>query len=109
MAIAIDYSVGDTVFVSYPFPSTNYFLAQSRVVSQVKVTATGDVALVSFSNGAEVQDSNAEQTIYTTEALASAAIVTDVISRSAAACVLDATVSVASTASLASSTLGRIG
>ncbi len=89
MAISIAYSVGDTVYVAYPFPDSLYYTAQSRVVSQVRITATGDYAVVSFESGNDVIDSDAAPTIYTTEALASTAIVTDVISRSAATVVLE--------------------
>ena len=109
MAIAIDYEVGGTVFVAYPFPSSNYFKAVSRIVKQVNVTDTGDEAIVSFDTGANVLDSNATPTVFLTEALADAALVTDVISRSAAAVASDATTSEVSTAGQASTTLGRIG
>ena len=109
MAIAIDYEVGGTVFVAYPFPNSLAFVAQTRVVTKVNVTASGDVATVSFASGNDVSDSNAAPTIYTTEALASAAIVTDVITKVAAAVVLDATTSIVSTAGNSSTTLGRIG
>lgn len=108
MAIAKTYEKGDTVFVAYPFPSNNYFAAQSRVVDTVNVNDTGNEAEVTFDDGVPVQDSDAAPTIYSTAALASAAIVTDVIAQSAAAVVLDATLSVASTGSQASVTLGRV-
>lgn len=107
--ISKSYAVGDTVYVAYPFPSAQYFVAQQRVVKSVDVTADPNVALVRFTNGASVQDSDATQTIYLTEALAAAAIVTDVISLSAATVALDATTSEVSTAGNASTTLGRIG
>ena len=109
MAIAIDYEVGETVWVAYAFPSENYFKEVSRVVKTVNVTATGDEAAVSFDSGASTVDSNATPTVFLTEALADAALVTDVISRSAAAVASDATTSEVSTAGQASTTLGRIG
>lgn len=109
MAISIDYSVGDTVWVAYPFPSSNYFKAVSRIVKEVKVTATGDAALVSFETGKSVNDSDAAQTVFTTEALADTAIVDDVITRSAGAVTSDATLSGASTGGNASTTLIRQG
>ena len=89
MAIAIGYSVGDTVYVAYPFPDSLYHTPQERVVTQVKVTATDDYALVSFQSGNDVIDSDTTQTVYTTEALAATAIIDDVISRTAATVVLE--------------------
>lgn len=110
MAISIAYSVGDTVYVAYPFPDSLYFSAQTRIVSQVKVTATGDYAVVSFESGNDVIDSDATQTVYTTAALASTAIVDDVISRVDAAVVAEGgtTNSIASTASAPALSLGRV-
>ena len=88
-AITLGFSVGDTIFVSYPFPSSNYYTPQSRVVTQIKFTAAGDVALVSFATGADVQHSTAAPTCYLTQALSATAIINDVISRSAATVVLE--------------------
>jgi hypothetical protein len=88
-ALTVSYSVGDTVYVTYPFPDSLYFSAQSRVVSQIKLTAAGDVAVVSFTSGNQVQDSDATPRIYLTEALASTAIVDDIISRSASTVVAE--------------------
>jgi len=107
--ISKTYATGDTVFVAYPFPSSLYFTPQSRTVATVNVTDDPNVASVSFTGGATVVDSDGAQTIYLTEGLAAAAIVTDVISLSAATVALDATTSIVSTASQASITLGRIG
>jgi len=106
--VSKSYGVGDTVFVTYPFPDSLYFVAQSRVISKVTVNSSTNEATVEFTNGKTITD-GADVNVYLTEALAAAAIVTDVISRSAATVVLDATLSVSSTASQASSTLGRIG
>ena len=108
-ALTVDYSVGDTVYVWYPFPDSLYFTATSRVVSEIKMTASGDVATVSFTSGNSVQDSDATQRVFTTEAACATDIVADVISRSAAAVALDTTTSIVSTAGNSSTTLGRIG
>ena len=110
MAIAISYSVGDTVYVSYPFPDSLFFTPQSRIVSEVRVTATGDYATVSFESGNAVIDSDASQTVYTTEAACATAIVDDVISRVDATVVLEGgtTNSIASTASAPALSLGRV-
>ena len=106
--VAKTYGVGDTVFVTYPHPNTLAFLPQTRVVKDVKILDGANEAIVTFEDGNKVQD-GAIVTIYDTEALAAAAIVTDVIAQSAAAVVLDATTSEVSTAAQASVTLGRIG
>lgn len=107
-ALAIPYEVGETVWVAYEFPNSLFFAPQSRNVASIDVVGTGDEAEVRFTNGDSVKDSNAVQTIHLTQALAAAAIVTDVIAKSAASVALDATLSVVSTASQASVTLGRI-
>ena len=88
-AIALGFSVGDSVSVAYPFPSSNYFAPVTAVVTQIKFTAAGDVALVSFASGADVSHSTAAPTCYLTQALAATAINDDVISRSAATVVLE--------------------
>lgn len=108
-ALTVDYSVGDTVYVTYPFPDSLYFTPTSRVVSKIELTAAADVATVSFTSGNQVVDSDATQRVYLTETLAATAIVSDVITRSAAAVALDSTTSIVSTAGQASTTLGRIG
>ena len=88
-ALTIAYSVGDTVYVAYPFPSSLYHTPQTRTVTEIKVTASGDTALVSFSDGQQVLDSDAATTVYLTEALAATAIIDDVITRTAATVVLE--------------------
>jgi len=108
-AVSLAFEVGDTVYVNYPFPSSYYFDVQTKVVSQIKLTASGEVSVISFTSGTSVNYTDAVPTVFTTAALAAAANITDVISRSAANCVLDATTSEASTAAQASVTLGRIG
>ena len=112
MAIAIDYEVGDTVYVHYSDTATNYNTyvnVQTRTVSRVDVTASGDVATVYFSDGAQVSDSNATQNVYTTSALCAAAIVTRIIANTTTVVTADTgTTSVASTVSQPSTTLGRV-
>lgn len=106
--IAKTYGVGDTVHVTYPFPNSLAFLPQERVVKSADVISGTNEAIVTFEDGEKVQD-GAIVTIYDTAALAAAAIVTDVIAKSAASVVLDATTSEVSSAGNASTTLGRIG
>ncbi len=108
MAVALDYEVGSAVFVAYPFPNSLAFLPQARVVTSIDVVGVDDLVEVRFNDGEKLQDSNTLQTIYLVEADAAAAIVTDVIAKSAGAVVLDATTSVASTVSQPSTTLGRV-
>ncbi len=105
--VAKTYGVGDVVFVTYPHPDTLAFLPQQRTVESVKILDGTNEAIVTFTDGEKVQD-GAVVTIYDTAALAAAAIVTDVIAKSAAAVALDATNSVASTGGQASVTLGRV-
>ena len=105
--VAKSYGVGDAVFVAYPFPNSLAFVAQARTVERVDILDGANEALVTFTDGEKVQD-GAVVTVYDTAALASAAIVTDVIAKSAAAVALDATNSVASTGGQASVTLGRV-
>lgn len=109
-ALTVAYSVGDTVYVAYPFPSSNYFAPVTAVVSEIKLTASGDVATVSFTGFPTVTDSDATQRVFTTEAACATAIVDDVISRVDATVVLEGgtTNSVASTAGAPALSLGRI-
>lgn len=110
MAIAKGFDVGDTVWVRYPLPSSDYLTPQSRVVTQVDViSATDNQATVKFSNGNSVVDDDTTVRVYTTQALCAAGIVTEVISSIAATVALDATTSIVSTAGNSSTTLGRIG
>ncbi len=108
MAASKTYDIGDTVFVAYPFPSSNGFTPQSRVVSDINFSGTGNDAEVKFDDGVPVQDTDAAPTVYTTEAACATAIVDDVIAKSAAAVVLDATTSEESVAAQPSTTLGRV-
>lgn len=102
------WGVGDTVWVHYIGSITNQFTPISRVVSKANINSATNEAVVEFESGESVVD-GATVTVYTTQALAAAGIVTWVIAQSAAAVVLDATLSTSSTASQASTTLGRIG
>lgn len=102
------YGIGDTVYVHYLNSITLQWLPQLRVVSKVITNTSTNEAVVEFTSGEKVTD-GAVKTVYTTQALCAAGIVTYVIAQSAAAVVLDATTSIASTAGQSSSTLGRIG
>ena len=106
--VAKGYGIGDTVWVHYLNSNTLQWLPVSRVVSKVKTNTSGNEATVEFTTGESVTD-GAVQTVYTTQALAAAAMVTYIITQSAACVVLDTTTSIVSTAGNASTTLGRIG
>ena len=108
-AVSKGYGIGDTVFVHYQLPSSNYFLPQSRVVKDVKTNTSGNSATVSFTNGESVVDVAGLVTVYITQALCAAGIVTATIAAVAASVVLDTTTSIVSTAGNSSTTLGRIG
>ena len=107
--LAIAYSVGDTVYRWYAHPHTLYFTPTVGVVSNINVTASGDVALVSFTSGENIIDSAATPRIFTTQALCAKAIIDDVIVRAAPTVLLDTTLSGASTAGLTATTLIRKG
>ena len=102
------YGVGDTVWVVYSNSIANQYTPLSRVVSKVNVNSSTNEAVVEFVTGENVVD-GAVVTVHATQALAAATIVTKVIADTAAAVALDATLSITSTASQASTTLGRIG
>ena len=107
-AISKAFSVGDTVYVRYPYAGTAVgWLPASRVVSVIDFTAAADVCTVKFTNGNDVQDSTATPRVYTTQALCATAIVTDIIANATAACVLDPTLSGASTAGQPTTSLIR--
>ena len=107
-AVSKSYGVGDTVYVHYQLPSSLYFTPQSRTVSKVITNDSSNEATVEFSDGESVTD-GATVTVYTTQALCAAGIVTAVIAASAASVALDTTTSIVSTAGNSSTTLGRIG
>lgn len=107
MAISKGYDVGDTVYVHYQDDVDDYFTPIQAVVSQVRITADANVAVVSFEGSRDVVDSDALQTVYTTQALCAAAIVNRVITATTATVLLDTTLSGASTAGLTATTLIR--
>lgn len=100
------WAIGDTVWVHY-IGSSNQFIPISRVVRNAKINSSTNESIVEFESGNSVVD-GAVVTVYTTQALAAAGIVTWVIAQSAAVSVLDVTTSVASTSGQASTTLGRV-
>ena len=107
-AITKAFSVGDTVYVRYPYSgsSTGWYPA-TRTVSAISFTAASDVCSVNFSDGASVDDSAATPRVYTTAALCATGIVNDIITLSATTVELDATTSSVSTASLNAVSLRR--
>lgn len=102
------WGVGDTVYVHYIGSTELQFTPTSRVVSKVNVTDSSNEAVVEFTSGNNVID-GATTTVYTTQALCAAGIVTWAIAQTAPAVALDSTTSIVSTAGNASTTLGRIG
>jgi hypothetical protein len=109
MAISKAYDVGDSVWVSYPFPNSNYFAPVNRTVSSVKIISdTDNKAEVRFTTGEQVIDDDTTTTVYTTQALAATAIVNDVITRVDSTVNLDPTTTVASTAAQTALSLGRV-
>jgi len=106
--VAKGWAVGDTVYVHYLSSPSLQWIPQTRVVSRVDVNSSTNEATVHFVSGDAVTD-GAVVTVYTTQALCAAGMVTYIIAQSAAAVVLDTTTSAASTAGQASVTLGRVG
>ena len=100
------YAIGDTVWVDYRNSSLQW-AAQSRVVKQVDVNSSTNEATVHFDSGSSVTDGTIV-TVYTSQALASAGMVTNIIAQTTALTTLDTTTSVASTSGQASTTLGRV-
>jgi hypothetical protein len=106
-AITKGFSVGDTVYVRYPYAGTSVgWTPASRVVTAIDFIAASNECVVKFSNGNDVTD-GAVQRVYTTQALCATAIVTDIISNATAACLLDPTTSGASTAGQPTTSLIR--
>lgn len=99
-AVSKAYGVGDTVYVWFKDSTTLESLPQSKVVANVRVLNSSNVAEVTFTTGEKIMDgATTEQRVFTTQALCAAAIVDAAILRYAAAVVLDtATQSGASTA-----------
>lgn len=106
--VAKTYGVGDTVWVHYLNSITLQWLPVRRIVKKVETTTSTNEAIVHFTVGESVVD-GAVKTIYDTQASCATGIVDYVISKSAAAVVLDTTLSLASSVGQVSDTLGRIG
>lgn len=108
--IAKGWAVGDTVWVRYGLPSSDYLVPQSRDVASADIiSATDNAALVKFTNGNSVNDDDTIVRVYTTQALCAAGIEDEVITSIAATVALDATTSSVSTAGNASTALIRLG
>ena len=110
-SITKTFSVGDTVYVRYPYSATHNgvvsgFTPVSRTVTRIDFVAASNECDVSFSDGATVRD-GAIVRVYLTQAACAAAIVTDLISVSTACVLLDTTTSSASTAGQPSVSLRR--
>lgn len=89
-SISKSFSVGDTVYVRYDYGANSVgFLPATRTVSNIEFIAASDVCVVSFSDGAAINDSTATQRVYTTQAACATAIVDDLISKSAALVALE--------------------
>lgn len=110
-AISKAFSVGDTVWVRYPYTATTTsvgsgFVPASRVVTAINFIAASDECIVQFSNGNEIQD-GAVVRVYTTQALCATAIVTHIIASTLAVVALDPTQSAVSTAGGVATALRR--
>ncbi len=86
-AITKTFSVGDTVYVRYPFSATHDgvvsgFSVATRTVSNIAFIAASNECIVSFSDGNQVQD-GATVRVYITSAACATAIVDQIISLSA--------------------------
>ncbi len=107
--ISKSFGIGDTVWVAYPFPSSLFFTAVSRVVKDLRNVQSDNDATVTFTDGTEVLDgSGADQAVFSTEALASTQIVDNTIIKVDAAANLDATLSLGSTVAQPTLSLGRV-
>lgn len=106
-AITKGFSVGDTVYVRYPYSGTTVgWLPATRTVSAIDFIAASNECMVKFTDGSPVLD-GAIVRVYLTQALCATAIVTDIISNATAACLLDTTTSGASTAGQPTTSLIR--
>ncbi len=103
--VAKGFGVGDTVFVWFKDSIALEATPQSRVVADVRVIDSGNVAEVSFTTGEKIMDgATTAQRVFTTQALCATGIINAAIIRYDATAQLDATTSAASTA--AQPTLG---
>ena len=108
-ALSFPAEVGDTVYVNYPVTTELYWDVQTEVVARINFSGAGEIGVISFVSGRSVSYTDAVPTVFTAQAAAAVAQLDDVISRSAANAVLDTgTTSLASTASQAFTTLGRV-
>ena len=105
--VALDFGIGDTVYVFYPDDLT--FTPQQRTVKNTDINEGIEGGTIHFTDGKSVVQTSAINRVFTTQALCAAAIVTDIIAKTAATVALDTTTSVASNVGQASTTLGRIG
>lgn len=97
-AITKGFSVGDTVYVRYPYSGTTVgWLPATRTVAAIDFIAASNECMVRFTDGAAVQD-GATVRVYLTQVLCATAIVNDIISNATAVCLIDTTTSGASTA-----------
>ena len=106
-AITKGFSVGDTVYVRYPYSGTTVgWLPAARTVKSIDFIAASNECNVSFTDGAMVQD-GAIVRVFLTQALCATAIVNDIITNATPAVLLDPTTSSASTAGASAVTLCR--
>lgn len=98
-SITKTFSVGDTVYVAYPFSGDSVgWTAATRTVSEIKFIAASNECLVYFTDGSPVQD-GATQRVFTTAVACATAITNKIITNGTAVAVADtATTSGASTA-----------
>jgi len=82
------FSVGDTVYVRYPYSADNWFLPATRTVKAINFIAASNECVVDFTDGVSIQD-GATVRVYITQAACATAIVDDLISKSAALIALE--------------------
>lgn len=98
-AVSKAYGVGDTVYVWFKDSLTLESLPVAKVVADVRVLTSANVAEVTFTTGEKIQDgATTEQRVFTTQALCANAIIDAVILRYDACAVLNSTLSGVSTA-----------
>ena len=88
-SITKSFSVGDTVYVAYPFNGNSTgWTAATRTVKAINFIAASNECIVDFTDGVSIQD-GATQTVFTTAVACSTAIVNKIISNATAAVVAD--------------------
>lgn len=110
-SITKTFSVGDSVYVRYPYTAvhggvSSGFVPSLRTVKAINFIASSNECIVEFNEGNPVQD-GAIVRVYLTQAACAAGIVTDVISVTTACVLLDTTTSASSTAAQTSVSLRR--